>query len=44
MEEVKIKMDENKKVTTVGSETNNELWGGKGPEEEEIKEAKTKEE
>jgi hypothetical protein len=43
MEEVKIKMYENKKVTTVGPETNNELSGGKGPEEE-IKEAETKEE
>lgn len=31
-------MDENKKVTTVGPETNKELWGGKGPEEEEAKE------
>lgn len=36
-------MDENKKVTTVGPETNNELRGGKGPEEEN-KETNTKEE
>jgi hypothetical protein len=37
-------MDENKKVTTVGPETNKELWGGKGSEEEEAKEAEAKEE
>ena len=36
-------MDENKKVTTVGPETNNELRGGKGPEED-AKETNTKEE
>lgn len=36
-------MDENKKVTTVGPETNNELRGGKGPEEVN-KETNTKEE
>lgn len=32
-------MDENKKVTTVGPETNYELRGGKGTEEEEAAEA-----
>lgn len=37
-------MDENKKVTTVGPETNNELWGGKGPEENDVNETNTKEE
>ena len=37
-------MDENKKVTTVGPETNYELRGGKGPEEDEAKEVVTSKE
>lgn len=37
-------MDENKKVTTVGSETNKELYHGKGPDEKDEKNVETKEE
>ena len=33
-------MDENKKVTTVGSETNKELYHGKGPDEKDEKDEK----
>lgn len=37
-------MDENKKVTTVGPETNKELYHGKGPDEKDEKNVETEEE